>query len=153
MPKKERKKVTTESVEETELFAARLAADLAGERTGRPIVLALTGDLGAGKTAFTRGFLRALGVRKNITSPTFVVMRRFSLPSKSAFTNAYHMDAYRVSAEDAGPLGLLEIMNDPKSVLIIEWADRLGAVVPSDAIRVECTYGKRENERVFIVDR
>jgi tRNA threonylcarbamoyladenosine biosynthesis protein TsaE len=117
-------------------------------------VIALQGDLGAGKTTFTQGFFKALGARGRVTSPTFVLMKRFSLPSRSkrsGFARAYHIDAYRFRApKESDALGLKELFQDPQAIILVEWPERLKGVVPRGATRVRFRHGEKENERVII---
>jgi len=153
MQKRTQEKVVAKSNKETEAFASLVAGRVRAEKRPHAAVVALVGNLGTGKTAFAKAFLRELGVKGRVTSPTFVVIRRFPLPARTGFTNAYHMDAYRVSEDDAVSLELPAVLKDPANVLVIEWADRIRPIVPADAIWVECSYGERENERVFAIDR
>src|SRR6266850_416400 len=107
----------------------------AGERLGRTLgpgaVVALTGALGAGKTCFIQGLVRALGVTGRATSPTFVLINQY--PGR---VPVYHVDAYRTeSLTELIDLGLLELMSGG-GVTLIEWADKLPSLLPRDAIHV-----------------
>ncbi len=106
------------------------------------LVFALTGDLGTGKTAFAKGFLRALGVRQKITSPTFVLMKRYAL---SAGRAAYHVDCYRLkNARELSVLGFRKILENKSAVVLVEWADKIKKVIPPDAVRLEFFHGAKE---------
>jgi len=97
-----------------------LAQKLAKSSRGRKRVIGLTGDLGSGKTTFTKSFARALGI-KNIKSPTFIIAAAHN--AKSGLL--HHIDLYRLqTVKDLDHLGLDEILNAPKNVVIIEWADK-----------------------------
>jgi len=107
----------------------------AGERLGRTLepgaVVALTGELGAGKTCFIRGLVRGLGVTGRATSPTFVLINQY--PGR---VPVYHVDAYRTeSLTELMDLGLLELLGGG-GVTIIEWADKLESLLPPEAIHV-----------------
>jgi len=117
------------------------------------VVLALEGELGAGKTTFTQGFARGLGIRRKPSSPTFVIMRRYPIRTRgSAFRNLYHIDAYRIKKPDAlEMLGLREILGEPSSIVLIEWAERVRKILPKNLIRIRFTHGKNEQERVIIM--
>lgn len=158
------------SSEETKRFGERLAArirDGAASISSKKgaLVLALRGDLGAGKTTFTQGFLKGLGFKKRVASPTFVLMRRHSLKKRSskklsrrggrmAFTDVFHVDAYRLKkAGHLAALGFKEILADPKNIVLIEWPERVAGIVPKHAIRLTFRHGKRENERSIILKR
>jgi tRNA threonylcarbamoyladenosine biosynthesis protein TsaE len=117
-------------------------------------ILALQGDLGAGKTTFTQGFAHGLGIRRRTASPTFVIMRRFAIPARKArqpiFKNLYHIDAYRLKKLDSlEVLGLDEIFNNPENVVLIEWPEKIKAALPKRTILLKFGYGKKENERII----
>ncbi|OGY98763.1 MAG: tRNA (adenosine(37)-N6)-threonylcarbamoyltransferase complex ATPase subunit type 1 TsaE [Candidatus Liptonbacteria bacterium RIFCSPHIGHO2_01_FULL_57_28] len=119
------------------------------------MVIALSGDLGAGKTTFAQGFLKALGARGKVTSPTFVLMKRFRLPARGKkprrFKRAYHIDAYRFRApRESGALGLAEIFKDPQAVVLVEWPERLKGLLPKKKISARFKHGTAEQERVII---
>lgn len=118
------------SAEDTQAVAARLASLL---RPGDVITLA--GDLGAGKTTFTRGLVAALGVpAQAVTSPTFTLLHEY----RGGRLPVYHADAYRLTqAGDAEEIGLLEAINDGQGVAVIEWAERIISALP--AARLEIT--------------
>ena len=96
----------SKSARQTRDIAKDLATEIANKK--RPTILALSGDLGAGKTTFTQSFAKAFGVKKRILSPTFLIMKRFPL-TQGNFENLYHIDAYRVSAADLGRLGIQDV--------------------------------------------
>lgn len=108
----------------------------AGEKLGRLLergdVVCLTGDLGAGKTAFTGGIAHALGVQGYITSPTFTIVNEYSGREK-----LYHFDVYRIEEpEEMYEIGFEEYLSG-EGIVIIEWADRVNELLPSERIGVE----------------
>ena len=114
------------------------------------LIFALTGDLGSGKTTFAQGFLRGLGVMKKVNSPTFVLMKRFMIRNKR-FANAYHIDTYRLKKpKELLDLGLREVLDDPKNIVLIEWAEKLKRYLPKDTVWVRFEH-KKETERKLIV--
>lgn len=115
----------------------------------RAVVVALAGELGAGKTTFAQGFLRALGVRSRILSPTFIFVRRYVLPRNHAgFRHAYHFDLYRVrSRNDLSRAGFYGALRDSAAVILIEWPERAHRALPKDAVRVHLKHGADERER------
>ena len=143
----------------TKNFASRLARRVTSAPRGKSAsVLALHGELGAGKTTFVQGFLRALGVRQRITSPTFLIVHRYalakrkSLNAKHGFTAAYHIDGYRLKrASELSSLGLKEIFGNPSHIVLVEWPQRLKRQLPRRAVRVEFHHGARESERRIII--
>ena len=118
----------THSVAETEAFAAELAQTLApGD------VVALTGDLGAGKTQFVRGLVRGLGGNpRAVSSPTFVLLNIYDTPRLTV----YHLDAYRVAgAEDFEAVGFPELL-EQGGVVVVEWPARVAALLPARRVEV-----------------
>src|ERR671918_2425632 len=131
---------TTHSPEDTEAVGARLA-----DRLGPGDVVALTGELGAGKTCFTQGIARGLGVRARAVSPTFVLVNEYHgrLP-------LHHVDAYRTaSLTELLDLGLEELFGGD-GVTIVEWADKLAPLLPGRAIRVHIDGVGDEPRRITI---
>jgi len=134
--KMERREVTTESAEETRHLAETLIAEiieplpLVSERAGAT-VLCLWGDLGAGKTTFTQGIGRELGVREVLNSPTFLIMKKYDLAGKYSGYHLYHLDAYRIgSEEDLLDLGWREILADGRNVVVVEWPEKIAGILP-----------------------
>ena len=142
-------KIETKNAKETGVLAKKLAKDLAHKK--QPLVLALCGELGAGKTTFTQAFARALGVKKRILSPTFLIMKRFPL-TQSIFQNLYHIDAYRVGTSDLKKLDIEKILNGP-NIVLIEWADRVKKILPKGTVWIKFEHGARENERQITINR
>ena len=129
--------VATKSPDDTR----ELAAQIGGLARAGDLLL-LAGDLGAGKTTFTQGFGRALGVRQQITSPTFTLMRTYQgvLP-------LLHVDAYRLDhLQEVIELGLHEFL-DEGSVALIEWGDFVSPVLPSDFLEIRLEFGAGDDER------
>ena len=139
----------SKSARQTRDIAKDLATEIANKK--RPTILALSGDLGAGKTTFTQSFAKAFGVKKRILSPTFLIMKRFPL-TQGNFENLYHIDAYRVSAADFGRLGIQEVFKG-QNIVLIEWADRVKELLPKSAIWIKFEHGKQENERQITINR
>jgi len=122
----------TESPQETQLLAEQL-----GRLLQPGDVVALVGELGSGKTLFSQGLARGLGVPKNfyITSPTFAIINEY--PGRVPF---YHLDLYRVSNRaELSELGLEEILYGGGAVAI-EWAERLGKDLPAERLEVQLTF-------------
>ena len=128
----------------------RFAEDMAA-RTGRGArILALTGELGAGKTAFSQFFLRALGVTGPLTSPTFVIMKTYPLSSGYGYSSACHIDCYRLAGpHELRALGFDALAKDPSVILLVEWADRVRDAIPPDAVWIGFSHGAREGERII----
>src|SRR3954471_4308817 len=122
------KEMESNSVADTEAIAADLAQSLTGGE-----VLALDGELGAGKTQFVRGLLRGLGGNeRSVSSPTYVLLNVYDTGRLKVF----HLDAYRVSgAQDFESIGFSELL-DQGGVIAVEWPERLGELLPERCISV-----------------
>ncbi len=111
------------------------------------LCLALSGELGAGKTFFTQHVASGLGVRGRLQSPTFVIARRYAL-KHSSFKNLWHFDLYRIkSSRELGVLEFKKIISDPKNIVVVEWAERAKKIFPTNTIWISFTHIAQE-ERV-----
>ena len=124
-----KKKFISHSETDTENFAAEFAGKLpAGS------VVTLQGDLGAGKTVFARGFARGLGITEPVSSPTYTIVQEYQLPDRKRL---YHLDLYRISSpESALAFGVDEFFDDPDGYALVEWPERIGNVIPDNAIKI-----------------
>lgn len=123
-----------------------------------PLVIALAGDLGAGKTFFVKNFLQALGVKEKVSSPTFVLMREYKIKKSMAgskkYTKAYHIDVYRFSdLEDLRRLKFKDVLKEKNAIVLIEWADRIKKLLPKKTIWIRFEHGAKENERMIDIGR
>ena len=127
------------SEEETEALGAALARELAPGS-----IVLLCGDLGAGKTVFSRGFARGLGVTEPVSSPTYTIVQEYELPTGNRL---YHMDLYRIADERAAlGFGVDEFLSEPGAFSLVEWPERIKGLLPDTTIRVELGH-RSENER------
>ncbi|MFH1759034.1 MAG: tRNA (adenosine(37)-N6)-threonylcarbamoyltransferase complex ATPase subunit type 1 TsaE [Patescibacteria group bacterium] len=136
----------------------KLARDLARSRIKSGMtgvrVYALVGDLGSGKTTFTQAFLRVLGARGRITSPTFVLIKNYETArkheNKKTRKQLFHIDAYRINkASELVELGFKEILNDKNNIILIEWADKVKKLIPKSAQWIYFEHGTKSNERII----
>ena len=110
---------------------AELAADLAA-KLPRGTVIALYGDLGAGKTVFSRAFAKAIGVTETVSSPTYTIIQEYQLADGGYF---YHMDLYRIkNSRDALAFAVDEYLNDSNSYALLEWPERIEDILPPDTL-------------------
>ena len=116
----------TKSLDETQELAVKIANEIAmGD------VIALIGDLGTGKTAFTQGFAKAMGIMEVVGSPTFKLISEY----ESKKTLLYHIDCYRLkNAKQFINIGGEEYLNPIKGITLIEWADIIEEILPNDTI-------------------
>jgi len=125
----DKRKFTTSGEEETEALAKRVAQSLPPGS-----VLALEGNLGAGKTVFARGFARGLGIDEPVSSPTYTIMQEYPLPGGGYL---FHLDLYRIDDErQALAFGVDEYLNDPESFVLAEWPQRIAGILPPGTILV-----------------
>lgn len=114
------KQFTSNSEKETHGFAKKYVQGLKGGE-----VILLQGNLGAGKSVFVRGLADGLGVKEPITSPTFTLMQLYDVRKKSKGDRLVHVDAYRVEWKDLQSIGLEDYLNEPSSIVVIEWGEKV----------------------------
>lgn len=126
-----------QTLTELEAEAVRLVGSLTPLATGATLVT-LSGELGAGKTAFTQAVARALGVEEVVTSPTFVLEKIYSLGGETPkFKRLIHIDAYRLEkGGDLAPLGFDELMQDAGNLVLLEWPEKVADALPAPAVRI-----------------
>lgn len=116
-----------------------------GKRACPGTVIALTGDLGAGKTTLTKAIAQGLGISDMITSPTFNIVKEYDggrLP-------LYHFDVYRIGdADEMYELGYEEYFYG-NGVCVVEWADLIEDLLPENAVRIQLEYGGEEGKRIY----
>ena len=147
-------KYLSRNLRETMNLAKLLAQEVLKTKPGaRALVAGFTGELGAGKTTFIKSFLRALGVRARVVSPTFIFSRRYKITHKTIHT-AWHFDVYRLGLrEGIKEIGLKEAMKNPQNLVLIEWADKIKGSLPKGTIWVELRHGLKTNERHITFNR
>ncbi len=117
------------TLEELEIQAAEFVHDLSPVEWGATLVT-LSGELGAGKTTFTKAAAKTFGVEESVTSPTFVLEKIYQL-SGQKFDRLVHIDAYRLEkGSDLKPLGFDELMEDSKNLIFLEWPERVAHGLP-----------------------
>ena len=125
----------TRSLDEFGRVAADFALRIKPCRSGATVI-GLCGELGAGKTAFVQAAARALGVTETLTSPTFLIFKKYQLPvTSSSYRSLVHADAYRLkNSEELRKLRFNELLADPDNLIFVEWADRVADMLPSHRI-------------------
>lgn len=131
----------TKAVEQTKELAAAIA-DLVQPGD----IVLLSGDLGAGKTAFVQGFARAIGIEEQVTSPTFTIARSYE-----GRLRLHHLDVYRLDhLQEAEDIGLSELVDDEEdAVTLIEWGEAVAPVLPADYLAVALAYGEGDDDRLL----
>jgi len=126
------KKIVTKNEKETFDFAKEYLKTLKGGD-----IVGLVGNLGAGKTVFSKGIASGLGIKEEITSPTFVYMKIYDVNNHSTIKKLCHIDAYRIEDEHIiVNIGALEYFNNPNVLTIIEWVDKVMDSVKKNVILV-----------------
>ena len=130
----------TNSQEETQRLGEALAARLVPGS-----VIAFTGDLGAGKTAFTRGLARGLGISERVTSPTFTIVNEY----EGGRLPLFHFDMYRLGcSEELYDIGWEDYLARG-GVCAVEWSENIDDALEEDSIRVDIRRGEHESQRII----
>lgn len=110
----------------------------------------LIGDLGAGKTSFVKGVATGLCLKANITSPTFVLMRVYPVKNNKIIKHLVHVDAYRIKkAAHLSGIGLEDYINDPLSLVLIEWADKVKSLIKNKKNIINFKHATSGREIIF----
>lgn len=130
--------ITTKNEQETIALARRFAKKLKGGE-----IVLLEGELGAGKTTFVKGMAKALGIKQQIKSPTFVLLR--------SYKNFVHCDAYRINnPQELMQAGLADWLKNKQAIVIIEWGEKVLPIIKKfNPIRIKFKHGKTKNERII----
>ncbi len=136
---------TTKSATETQALGHKLGRSLIGGE-----VIALQGNLGAGKTTFLKGLAKGLRIKTPITSPTFVLMKIYPVLKHKTIKQFVHVDCYRVTGADINKIGLNDYFNDPQTVVAIEWSTKLNHLNPTYLIKL--SLGKNNYERIIKIN-
>lgn len=140
--------IITNSTQETQALGEKFAQTLHGGE-----IIALHGDLGSGKTTFTQGVAKGLGLQQPIVSPTFILMREYRL-DKQDLQTLYHIDLYRTeNGRDAKGLGIEEVFADAKGIALIEWPEKMGSLLPNDSLHIYFTYLNETKRQIKIEGR
>jgi tRNA threonylcarbamoyladenosine biosynthesis protein TsaE len=129
---------------DTEQFASQFISSLP-----RGSVVALHGDLGAGKTVFARGAARGLGITGAVSSPTYTIVQEYDLPGGGRF---YHLDLYRISDEYAAlGFGVDEFLDDKNSITLLEWPERISGLLPPETIHLRLSHCSTKHRKIEIL--
>jgi tRNA threonylcarbamoyladenosine biosynthesis protein TsaE len=124
------------TLDELDAEAARFVGSVAPSPRGATLVT-LSGELGAGKTAFTKAVAKALGIEEIVNSPTFVLEKIYKLPKGQSFKNLIHIDAYRLeSGSELAPLGFDEILKDERNLILLEWPEKVADALPTPDVKI-----------------
>lgn len=139
---------TSKSLEETTQIASEFISTLTP--TDKATVVALQGDLGAGKTAFSQAVGKIVGVTENMHSPTFVIMKVYEIDFKG-FKNLIHIDAYRLEKDsELLHLGWEEIISEPENLVLIEWPENVPGTIPGWAKKINFKFVDESTREILI---
>ena len=144
----------TKNLKETQDLSEKAIEIVKKQSRENAAVLGFVGDLGGGKTSFTQGLAKNLGIKKDILSPTFILMQNYSLSGKKfPWKNFYHIDAYRVkSSKEILKLGFEEIIKDSQNIVVVEWADIIKDILPKNMLWIKFEWLDK-NERKIILHK
>ena len=136
-------RIVTNSTQQTEAFAAQFAQTLHG-----PVVVAFFGGLGMGKTVFTRGLARGLGITQEVSSPTFALVHEYHGDRNTL----YHFDMYRVESwDDLYATGFFDFY-ETGGILAVEWSENIENALPERTIRVTIERGDSDDQRIITIE-
>ncbi len=136
--------IITKSAGETQKVGKFLAEEIIKEKKekNKAVIIALEGDLGGGKTTFVQGFAKGLGIKQRITSPTFVIMKKYDF--------LYHIDCYRIEDKDLLELDFKEIIDNKHNLVVIEWAEKVKKILPKNALWLKFEYLDKNKRKIVI---
>ena len=146
-------KTHSKGIKETGILAKNIITQLSKEERKKALVIVFSGNLGAGKTAFTKAVAKTLGIKISVTSPTFVIMKIYKIPAvskkKFGFSNLIHIDAYRLEkAKELSVLGFKELSENKENLIIIEWGEKMKKILPKEYKHIHFEFIDK-NERLI----
>lgn len=156
--------VKKEFITKSTLQTKKLGMEIAETFKGGEIIC-LSGDLGAGKTTFTQGLLKGLGIKGPYTSPTFAIIKHYQLTTnnsqqKKSFTgpssvvssklSVYHIDAYRINSKDLIELGFKDFAGKPNTITIIEWPEKVKSLIPTEAVWIDFEWQNDKERKIAL---
>lgn len=140
--------IVTKSLDEFKAFAREFTLAIK-PLEDRAYIVGLSGNLGSGKTTFTQEVARLLGVTETITSPTFVIEKIYKLPEGGVFDHLIHIDAYRLEKEnELAHLGFEELLQNPKNLILIEWPEKVGGLIPAHAHKIQFEFVDEDTRKI-----
>jgi tRNA threonylcarbamoyladenosine biosynthesis protein TsaE len=132
--------IDSSSIYQTEAIATSIGSLLRGGE-----VIELSSELGGGKTTFTHGLASGIGSNDKVASPTFTISRIYNGKN----IDIHHFDFYRLSDSGLMAHELVDVMKDPKNVVVVEWAELMNNVLPTDRLRIEFKYIDEKNRKLL----
>ncbi len=157
-----KKEFISSSSTQTKKLGGSLAREILKKRFKKTaFVIGLEGELGGGKTTFLQGFAKGLGIKQKILSPTFVIMKKFSMKrnrvpfarkgTRFLFQNFYHLDCYKIQKpKELLALGFKEIISDSQNIVAIEWADKIKKIMPENTLWINFDFIDEKKRKISI---
>jgi len=152
--------IITTSAKETKKIAINFVKDLKNWPISKcAFVIALEGNLGSGKTTFIQGLAAGLGIKKSVLSPTFLILKQFSLSEAGlplaeirSYKSFYHIDAYRLkNSEELLELGFKDLINNSENIIVIEWADKIKKILPKNILWINFKNLGKSRRKIVIL--
>jgi tRNA threonylcarbamoyladenosine biosynthesis protein TsaE len=135
--------IITESAQETQKLGIVLAKEIIHQLAEKALVIGLEGELGSGKTTFIQGLAKGLGIKERLTSPTFVILKRYG--------RLFHLDCYRINKpEEILDLDFKEILNQPEDIIVIEWAEKVKKILPKNTLWIKFEHLGQDKRRISL---
>ncbi|MCR5700283.1 MAG: tRNA (adenosine(37)-N6)-threonylcarbamoyltransferase complex ATPase subunit type 1 TsaE [Candidatus Saccharibacteria bacterium] len=128
-------------------FGQDFASQKIQQNSSGAILIELVGDVGAGKTTFTRGLAQGLGVKEPITSPSFTISKSYALPGGG---NLVHYDFYRLSDPGLMIDDLQENLQNPHNIIVVEWGESLAEFLPKNHLKIHIAYTETGDRKVTL---
>ncbi len=147
-------RLITYSARETEQLGKLLGREVVKSKLliSGALVIALYGNLGAGKTVFAKGFVCGVDAIGKVTSPTFLIVRRFPLrKNRARVKNLFHVDVYRIKRKkELYHIDFESMLADRKNIVIVEWPSKVRTSLPKSFLKITLRHRKKENEREVV---
>jgi tRNA threonylcarbamoyladenosine biosynthesis protein TsaE len=116
---------------------------------GKALVVGLSGDLGAGKTTFVQSIAKHLNIKNKITSPTFVIIKKYRIKNLKGYEFLFHLDAYRLKNEkELNYLGWEEIVSNKGHIVFIEWPENVPKAIPRHTKHIHISHSENEHRKL-----
>lgn len=136
--------------EDMKIIAKEILANISKINNKKASVVGLYGDLGAGKTTFTKAVGQLLGIKRKLNSPTFVVIKRYKINNKK-HKNLFHLDAYRLKNEkELINLGWEDIISNPENLVFIEWPENVIKAMPKRHHKIHIKHTKTGHRNIKV---
>ena len=153
------KNKTTKNSQETKAFAKKMLGELLKLNMNKrsSLVLCLEGNLGGGKTTFVQGLAEGLGIKEVVSSPTFLIMKKYTAPDRkrtnacllSKKYNLYHFDCYRISNyQEILDLGFEDIISGKNNIIAIEWPEKIKKILPKERINIKFDFVDEKTRKI-----